>query len=277
VCGFVRVFKDRTIKIKCGFLEEEDNDKAKLYCCCCTVLKYEHIPDENQEKPLLCDNNAASGGHFETEYSISSKKQMDGNGNTINVINLLSDPKKRFEADRIKEEWRQITHKPIVSEVKQAAQLACEGYLTSVEYMNIGNMNITKIPSDQMDKLTSIVTKRVMLENITDNIELSSILASVRCTRLQLLNVELSEVDTWALVTAMRVHLEELWLENVTLNIEELCQYEGLGKCRELTVCGDTRRKHESYLRRWAAQKRWILTLDYDEMLMMEKALADSE
>merc|ERR1712184_129962 len=136
VCGFVRVFKDRTIKIKCGFLEEEDNDKAKLYCCCCTVLKYEHIPDENQEKPLLCDNNAASGGHFETEYSISSKKQMDGNGNTINVINLLSDPKKRFEADRIKEEWRQITHKPIVSEVKQAAQLAWEGYLTSLEFMN---------------------------------------------------------------------------------------------------------------------------------------------
>jgi len=266
VCGFVRAFKER-MKSTCykfGFLKK-DPEEAKLY--------EEHNSEDTHEKDELCDNNTASVGYFETKYSILSENQVDGNGNTINVIDLLSDPKKRFEADKIKEEWRQITHRPTLSEVKQAALLAWEGYLTSLEFMNIRNMDITEILRDQMNNLTSIVTKRVMLENIT-NIELSSILASVTATRLLLLNVELSEEDTRALVTAMRVHLEEVWLENVTLNIEQLCQYEGLGKCRELTVCGDTRRKYESCLRSWAAQKRWILTLDYDEMLMMEKALA---
>jgi len=253
---------------KCGFLGEDNENLLKPKLC------DEHNAEEDQENAELCQHNAASVGHFETKYSISSENQVDGNGNTLNVINLLIDPKKMIEADKIKEEWKLITHKPILSEVKQAALLAWEGYLTSLECMNIRNMDITEISSDQMDKLTSIVTKRVMLENITNTVQLSSILASVRSTRVHLLNVELSEEDTRALVTAMRVHLEEVWLENVTLDIQELCQYEGLGKCKELTVCGDTRRKYESYLRSWATQKRWILTLDYDEMLMMEKTPA---
>jgi len=266
VCGFVRAFKERmkSTCFKFGFLKK-DPEETKLY--------EEHNSEDTQEKAKLCDNNADSAGHFKTEYSISSEKQMDGNGNTISASNHLVDPNKSFEADKIKEEWKQITHKPNVSEVKQASLLAWEGYLTSVEFMNIGNMNITEIPLEQMDKLTSIVTKRVMLDNIT-KIELSSILASVRwCTRLQLLNLELSEEDTRALVTAMRIHLEEVWLENVTLDIHELCQYDGRRKWsgRELTVCGDTRRKYESCLKSWAAQKRWEMTLDNDEMLMMER------
>ena len=247
MCGLVRAYKLR---------------------CCCTGRYDELTKEKDPEKVESCV------GYFETEYSISSEKQMDGNGNTIIVTNLLVDPNRMIKADKIKEEWRQITHKPSVPEVKQAAELAWEGYLTSVECMNIGNMDITEIPRDQMDKLTSIVTKRVLLENITDNIDLGSILESVRAARLQMLNVELSEEDTRALVTAMRIHLEEVWLENVTLNIEELCQYEGLGKCKQLTVCGDTGKKDESCLKSWAAQKRWELTLDYDGMLMIEKAPA---
>ena len=120
-----------------------------------------------------------------------------------------------------------------------------------------------------MEKLTSIVTNWIWIEDITQTIlQLSSILASVRSTRLQLSNVELSEKDTWALVTAMEDWVEVVWLDNVTLNMEDLCQYGGQGQCRELTVCG----KNESYprLRSWAAQEQWV-TLDNEAMFMMER------
>ena len=158
-----------------------------------------------------------------------------------------------------------------MSEVKKAALLAWEGYLPSVEFMNIGNMNITEIPRDQMDSLTSIVTKRVWINDITHTNQLGSILTSVRCSRLHLLNVELREKDN--LVTIMRDHVQAVWLDNVTFNIEELSGYDGRGTCKEITVCGDMRSKQELYsrLRSWANQKRWALTVDNDEMLMMER------
>jgi len=203
------------------------------------------------------------------ENSNSSEKQM--NGLTLRETNNLNDPKKRYEAGKIKDDWRHISHKPEVSEVKKAALLAWEGYLTSVENMIIKNMDITDIPRAQMEKLTSIVTKWIWIEDITHTIQLSSILASVRCERLQMSNVELSEKDTWApfWVIAMEDWVEVVWLDNVTLNIEDLCQYGGRGKCRQLTVCG----KNESYprLRSWVAQEKWELTLDNEAMLMMEK------
>ena len=84
-------------------------------------------------------------------------------------------------------DWSQFSHGPSVLEVRSAALLAWEGYLTSVKYMNIRNMDISDIPCDQMAKLASIVTDRVVIWNITHNLDLSSILVSVQCTRLQLM------------------------------------------------------------------------------------------
>ena len=182
------------------------------------------------------------------------------------------DPKKRIEVEMIQKKWIQISHRPIVSEVKTAALLAWEGYLASVEFMNIGNINITEIPRDQMDHLTSIVTKRVLIDDITHTNQLSSILASVRCSRLQMVNVALREADTQTLVTTMRDWVQAVWLDNVTFDIEELSWYDGQGACKEITVCGD-RSKQELYcrLKSWAHQKQWALTVDNDEMLMMER------
>ena len=97
--------------------------------------------------------------------------------------------------------------------------------------------------------------------------------SSVRCSRLNLLNVVLGEKDNLALVTTMRDWVQAVWLDNVTFNIEDLSGYDGQGACKEITVCGDIRSKQESYrrLRTWAEQKRWALTVDNDEMLMMER------
>ena len=94
-----------------------------------------------------------------------------------------TDPQKRSEADRIQAAWSQPWgHKARKTEVERAALLAQEEYLTSVKYLDIRDMDISDIPSDQMDKLASIVTSSVWIDNMTPASRVSSILASVQCT-----------------------------------------------------------------------------------------------
>ena len=65
--------------------------------------------------------------------------------------------------------------------VKTVAMLAWEGYLTCMEHMAITDLNISDIPRDQMEKLSSIVTGIVEIDNMTHADQLGSILASVKC------------------------------------------------------------------------------------------------
>ena len=235
-------------------------------------LKTKYGFGSNHEAVLLCKDETDRAGHSEKEsieYSITSDKEEEL---ALNMTNYLLDPKKRIEADKIHEQWRQKSHNPSVSEVKKAALLVSEGYLQSVEYMNIGNMNIEEIPRDTMDELSSIVTERVWIDNISHTDHLTSILANVRSKWLQLQNMELSETDTQVLVTAMS-RVEGVWLENVTLDMEELCRSyapSSLSSCRQLAVCGDKRSRYQVTIRRWAAQAGWTLTVDNEALLIME-------
>ena len=174
----------------------------------------------------------------------------------------LSDPQKKTDADKIQADWS-LSHSPSEAEVKRAALLASEGYLTSLKCMEIGDINITDIPRDQMEKLASIVTWRVWIDNISHADQLSSILASVQCQELGLWRMELSEAETQALVTAMRDRVQWVGLWNVTLDMEELTQYDGQGLCSVLYVGGDdTRTRYRTRLRRWAADMGWTVTWD---------------
>ena len=56
---------------------------------------------------------------------------------------LLTDP--QTEADKITAAWLYDSIEPSVSELKTAAQLAQEGYLSSVRCMRVRNMNISEI------------------------------------------------------------------------------------------------------------------------------------
>merc|ERR1719360_301840 len=59
-----------------------------------------------------------------------------------------------------------------------------------------------------------------------------------KSTLIWLQNMKLSEAETRALVTAMRDRVQTVALVNVTLDIEELTQYDGQGHCSELEVWG---------------------------------------
>ena len=149
---------------------------------------------------------------------------------------------------------------PTKDEIKTAALLAWEGHLTSVEMMVIKDIDITDIPCEQMENLISIVTENVWISNTTHSNQLGRLLANVKCQELLLEKMRLSESETRALVTAMTDQLQTVGLGNVILDIEELTQYDGMGRCKKLRVCDYT--GYENRLRYWAFLKGWTVTVE---------------
>ena len=171
--------------------------------------------------------------------------------------------KKQTEADKIQTAWSQYSHVPSVAEMRRAALLAQEEYLVEVKYMNIVNMDISDISSDQIEKLASVATKKVWIFNMTPASQLGGILTSLQSRELLLCNMELSEADTRALVTAMSHHLKEVTLyPDVTLDLEALASYDGRGRCTLIEVSQNTRTKYRARLREWATQTSWTVTRD---------------
>ena len=167
--------------------------------------------------------------------------------------------------------WSDDSHIPSEAELKTAAQLSQEGYLSSVKYMDIYMDNISEITNDNMAQLASIVTDRVVIDNITPLSQLGAILASVQSKVLLLFNMSLSEENTWALVTAMSMVQEVALWENVTLDPELLAAYDGQGTCTRLYVGGDTRARYGARLRRWAGDRGWRVTQDDKECLLIQR------
>ena len=85
---------------------------------------------------------------------------------------MNKDLKKRNEADKIASYWSSRSNYPFnfsKRELKRAALLAWEGYLTSVKFMeimNIWTIDVGDIPRDQIRKLASIVTDTVIISKI---------------------------------------------------------------------------------------------------------------
>lgn len=175
------------------------------------------------------------------------------------------DLKKRSEADKIQEDWSQVSHSPSVAEVSNAALLAWQGYLPTVRCMRIENMDTSNIISDTMGKLASIVTDRIWIYNMSPPSQLGSILANVQCPGLRLWYMALSQADTKALVTAMTHKVETVALDNVTLDLDALVAYDGQGCCMRLGVWYDTRTRYGARLREWASQTGWVVTCDDDK------------
>ena len=191
---------------------------------------------------------------------------------------------RRTEADKIQADWSQELHRPSEAEIKRASLLAWEGHLTSVECMRIKDTSITDIPLDHMEKLASVVTGTVNINMMNHADHLSSILASVKCKVLWLNMMELTDAETRALVTAMRdrVQFVRFWYYGCGIEIRELLQYDGQGRCswielgvymriyyeKKLTRWAPY---YEKKLTRWAADKGWTIKMDNDGGLVMKR------
>ena len=190
-------------------------------------------------------------------------------GQMMARIGQEEDPQKQTEAAKIKADWSRGSHIPSEAEITTAALLASEGHLTSVEKMLIEDISIIDIPRNHLEKLSMIVTEQVDIDGINHAEQLGSILSCIKVPYLWLGNMELSEAETRALVTAMRDRLKTVVLSDVTLDMEELTKYNGQGHCGWLCVEDDTKTRYGERLREWAADQGWTVT-ERDNSLMME-------
>ena len=84
---------------------------------------------------------------------------------------------------------------------------------------------------------------------------------------------EFGEGETQALVQAMESGVEVVNLcEEVTLDIRDLMEYSGQGKCREVRWDDDTEDRYREQLRTWAKNRNWEVTNDrYSEKFIIER------
>ena len=132
--------------------------------------------------------------------------------------------------------------------VTTAASMAKMGIITSVENIDMwNNIDISSIPSDNMAALCSVVTDSVDIEGVTGNVQ--TILANIKCRMLGISDMNLDHDDTECLLETMRNNVEEVELY-VSLDIDVLTQYDGLGKCSKVWCWDET-------LSNWASKVGW--------------------
>ena len=84
----------------------------------------------------------------------------------------------------------------------------------------------------------------------------------------------LGSEETQALVQAMESRVEEVRLfSNVTLDIRDLMEYSGQGKCGMVECYEDTMDRYREKLKTWVMGRNWEVTRDCDGMCCFEKSL----
>ena len=76
----------------------------------------------------------------------------------------------------------------------------------------------------------------------------------------------LGSKETQALVQAMESHVTWVMLfAGVTLDIRDLMEYSGQGKCRSVECHRDTADRYREQLRTWATSRNWEVTCGDDD------------
>ena len=146
-------------------------------------------------------------------------------------------------------------------EITCAASLAHHGYLGSLQYMRLWDLDLTSVSAENLASLVSSVTESVSIKKIRD-CGLVPILdsGSVESEWLIISSQSLDTDETQALVRAMETGVELVRLEKgVTLDIGGLMEYSGQGKCQEVECHYDTAATYRDKLRRWATSRNWAV------------------
>ena len=152
---------------------------------------------------------------------------------------------------------------PTRPEIMCGVSLAHHGLLVSLFRLSLHNVDLSPVPAHHLALLVSCVTSELRIENVS-GCDLVNILSSVKCRDLYITRQNLGREETQALVQAMESGMEELRLNDVTLDIEALTEYSGEGECREVELWNDTATRYREQLRTWARSKDWKVSQDYD-------------
>ena len=116
--------------------------------------------------------------------------------------------------------------------------------LEALEYVDLNS-----VPAEHLACLASSVTGRVEIRNVRGYC-LVNILDSVKSKVLGIIGQSLSSEETQALVQAMESGVEYLLLNGeVTLDIRDLMDYSGQGKCRSVRCYTDATDRYREQLR----------------------------
>ena len=144
-----------------------------------------------------------------------------------------------------------------------AASLAHHKLLGFVNNIWLLNVDLTSVPDEHLASLVSGVETNINIENISD-CGLVSILDSVRSEWLSISNPNNQSLDseeTRALVRAMESRVEKVRIcDGVTLDIKEMIEYHGLGKCKYIRFNRDCAYKEQ--LMTWATSRNWVVRAD---------------
>ena len=120
---------------------------------------------------------------------------------------------------------------PSDTDIAEASILAHNGLLGPIKELTLYDLDLSLVPTQNLDALVTSVTERVTIDGVT-NIDLSSVLDKIECERLAI-RQPLSSKETQALLRAMETRLTavSLYDEDEAFDIETLTTYDGKGKC----------------------------------------------
>ena len=140
-----------------------------------------------------------------------------------------------------------------------AASLSHHGFLGSVEQLFLCDVDLTSVQADHLASLVSSVTWKIVISNVR-GCDLVNILDSVKSLPwgLVIANQSLGSEETQALVRVMESGVTGVELsDKMTLDIRDLLEYSGQGKCIWLECKGDTEDRYREQLRTWATRRNW--------------------
>ena len=183
---------------------------------------------------VRCADAMVTFGHLPEDLitSLASRIQSQVPGFQVPLINIRADAAK----------------------LQCAAALAATGHLTSVQYMCLEDLVLPS--SEDIPSLVAQISGVVFLTNVTG--DLAPLLTSLNGHELGLVDVELDEAATRALLRAMQHGVRILDLRgSVTLHLPTLMMYDGKGKCLFL-CCRDTSRSmYLPQMMTWAEGVGW--------------------
>ena len=180
------------------------------------------------------------------------------NTHCSSVKGIVSDLDNCKRAETICKTWSKPYKNPTLCEVKEAAELAEQGFLTSLKRMVLLNLDVTSIPSEQLSHLASIVTDEVFINDVRGDV--NCIFSSLTTDVLNIDNMTISAMDTIKLVDALISNVKKLqlgWRGQVTLDVDDVTHYDGLGKCKIIWCYNDTGDRYKEKLRRLAQKINW--------------------
>ena len=171
---------------------------------------------------LLSAHNLNSSASSTKSTSNQEVQTTLSNGDIQNIYKII----KNFE---------NLQYNPPLLEILQAARLSSDGYITSVEYLVLKEINLDQIPSQHLVSLVSCVAETVYIRNVDG--DLATVIKSAKSRILNFRDTALDARQSNLVVKALMDRIEILAIgSNALLDFDILQHYEGLGKCQEINV-----------------------------------------